>query len=219
MSPYILHQTWKNKDLTPFVNYHKTFYDLKWLEIKIYDDNDIDNYIKKNFKEYYNFFKNLNHKIEKVDFFRYCVLYNEGGIYCDLDVSCINGSYLKKLLDSNKIILGVEKSLFRNLIGQAIMISPPKNKFWLNLIKFINNCYSIHRYPPYNTGPDLVSAFYKIFKNNYQDLYIDDKIYNNIFIHHCTGTWRSNVNNLYKNCLLCKNVPQYCYCYNYNYWN
>ena len=79
-TPLIVHQTWKTKDISSFKNYHKTFYDIKWLTKKIYDDNDIDEYVKNNFSYFYDFFKSMNKMIERVDFFRYCVMYKEGGV-------------------------------------------------------------------------------------------------------------------------------------------
>ena len=76
--PKVIYQTWKNKNL------HKNCIKIKnniqslnpEYEMVLYDDNDIDLFIKTNFTEYvYNCFKQLNVGAAKADFWRYCVLY------------------------------------------------------------------------------------------------------------------------------------------------
>jgi len=53
--------------------------------LKIYSGNDCRNYLINNFPpEYINCFDNLEPYAYKADFFRYCVVYNEGGWYSDL---------------------------------------------------------------------------------------------------------------------------------------
>ena len=218
MTHHILHQTWKTKDITPFLKYHKSFYDIKWLSLKIYDDSDIDNYVKNNFPYFYDFFKSMNRIIEKVDFFRYCVMYKEGGIYCDIDVYCINPDLLYKVVNTNKILLGIEYTLNRYLIGQAIIISPPNNKFWIYLMLYIKNNYSALYYPPYNTGPDILSAFYKMHRTHFTDIIISSIIYSKIFQHIGTGMWRDGVRDLKKLCRICNKNPELCFCYSNLRW-
>jgi len=54
-------------------------------QIEISDDMDIDNYLKQHIKQYdYNLIKD-KHIVEKTDLWRLLKIYNEGGIYVDLD--------------------------------------------------------------------------------------------------------------------------------------
>jgi mannosyltransferase OCH1-like enzyme len=88
MIPKVIYQTWKTKNL-PLTcidvknNIQKLNPEYK---ILLYDDQDIDNFIKSNFDEYtYNSYLQLNIGASKADFWRYCILYKYGGIYLDID--------------------------------------------------------------------------------------------------------------------------------------
>lgn len=52
----------------------------------IYDDNDIDSFIKENYPEYYNSYKKINKRYSaaRADFFRYMIIYQYGGVYFDI---------------------------------------------------------------------------------------------------------------------------------------
>ena len=54
-------------------------------EYKLFTGNEIDKYVLNNFSEYiYNTYCKLKTIEEKVDFWSYLILYNEGGIYLDI---------------------------------------------------------------------------------------------------------------------------------------
>ena len=88
--PAVCHQAWKSKtEFPPLVaeamrltrnnNPHVTF--------KLYDDDDIVHYIHKHFPgRVYHCFRQLStdYMPARVDLFRYCVMYREGGIYLDI---------------------------------------------------------------------------------------------------------------------------------------
>lgn len=217
--PLILHQTWKNNGPTKYDKYVKSWKSIKWLKRKFYDDNDIDNYIKLNFPEYYDFFSNkINKVIEKVDFFRYAVLCKEGGIYADMDTEILNPKLLYSLL-KNKIVLGYENTMGRKLISQAVLISEKNNKFWYYLMNFIKKNYHPSKYPPNNTGPDIVSSFIKIYGNQFILTFCSQIDSGPIITHHKTGVWRSDqLNNTIKVCLLCRKNYSLCNCYKGNWF-
>lgn len=52
---------------------------------QFYNDNRRDEYMKTQTSEIYNLFKKLKHQAHKADIFRYCILYEFGGIYVDAD--------------------------------------------------------------------------------------------------------------------------------------
>jgi len=86
--PKIIYQTWKDKNLSSNLlkirdNIIKLNPDYK---IILYDDKEIDEFIKSNFDEYvYNAYSKLNIGAARADFWRYCILYKFGGIYLDFD--------------------------------------------------------------------------------------------------------------------------------------
>ena len=91
MIPKIIHITWKNDSIfegksflveNGLKNLMKINPD--W-EIDFYNDQDIEDYLKNNLAENdYNLIKNTN-IIEKCDLWRLMILYQEGGLYIDLD--------------------------------------------------------------------------------------------------------------------------------------
>lgn len=86
--PKVIYQTWKTKDLHE--NILKIKSNIQKLnpeyEIILYDDKDIDEFIKTHFDDFvYNCYSQLNIGASKADFWRYCVLYKYGGIYLDMD--------------------------------------------------------------------------------------------------------------------------------------
>jgi len=136
MIPKIIHQTFINQEC---LNECKTLKycqnELKKLHsdftYKFYNDSDdIHYYIKNNFpEEYYVAFSKLPKKIMKIDFFRYFLMYNEGGIYCDLDYL-----FFKKydILDKNCVLMNEWNN--KNYITNCIFASEPKHEFWKQLI-------------------------------------------------------------------------------------
>ena len=212
--PLLLHQTWKNKGPSKYDRYAKSWKSITWLKRKFYTDNDIDNYMKINFPEFYNFFsKQINKVIEKVDFFRYAVLYKEGGIYADMDTEILDPKLLFSLL-KHKIVLGYENTFGRRLISQAVLISEKNNKFWYYLMVFIKKNYHPSKYPPNNTGPDIFSSFIKVYGNNFILTFCGLIDSGPIITHHKGGVWRNTQLQYSKKfCLLCKKEYLQCNCY------
>lgn len=91
--PKIIHQTYFTRKLP--VEIGRVVEKLKntnpEYEYRFYDDNDIINYIERNFsRRFLEAFLSINplYGAAKADFFRYLVVYNEGGIYLDIKSSC-----------------------------------------------------------------------------------------------------------------------------------
>ena len=83
--PFKIHQTFSNHNLPVEIkmvmNHNKRI--CRNFEFLFYDDNQCDNFIKTNFSDtIYDAFKSINdvYGAMKADFFRYCVLYIEGGV-------------------------------------------------------------------------------------------------------------------------------------------
>lgn len=86
--PKVIYQTWKTKDLHP--NCESVRQEIQRLnpeyKMELYDDNDMAAFIQAHFdKVVFECFRMLNVGAAKADFWRYCVLYINGGVYLDMD--------------------------------------------------------------------------------------------------------------------------------------
>jgi mannosyltransferase OCH1-like enzyme len=113
--PKVCHQTWYTREISP--EFQKVMKNNKLknpdIEFKLYTDNDMDMYIKKNFDDLtYTAFKKINPKYGAAlaDFFRYCVLYNEGGIYLDIKSSLTTKLFGNIIKNDDICILDKQRS-------------------------------------------------------------------------------------------------------------
>lgn len=85
----IIHQTYYAKEKLPDA-IKENIEELKRLnptwEYRLYDDKDIEDYIKSNFPSILKLYKKINpmYGAVRADLFRYLVIYNEGGVYLDI---------------------------------------------------------------------------------------------------------------------------------------
>jgi mannosyltransferase OCH1-like enzyme len=153
--PKIIYQTWKTKNL------HEKCVELQQQILKLnpgyqiilYDDNDIDYFIKSTFNEkIYNCYLKLNVGAAKADFWRYCILYKNGGIYLDMD------SDILRPLD--ELIVGHEKCIITRennpgIFNNWILMFEKEHPILFKTI--INCCYNIENKTSNNvcylTGP------------------------------------------------------------------
>lgn len=86
--PRVIYQTWKTKNLpievqnvrAKIIEKNPTY------EMVLYDDNDIEEFIKNNFdSRIFNAYKQLAVGAAKADLWRYLILYKNGGVYLDID--------------------------------------------------------------------------------------------------------------------------------------
>ena len=86
--PKIIHQTYYSKELPTSIqdNVQKLKSTNPSWTHKLYDDNDIDNYIAKRYPSLFPVYKQIDssYGAAKADFFRYLVMYDEGGVYLDI---------------------------------------------------------------------------------------------------------------------------------------
>ena len=91
--PRIIIQVWVQKDGgAPMIPVEQVQYMNKFRELNpsfehmFFNGNDIDQFFKDNYLEYYNTYTRLPFFIQKLDFFRYLAIYHYGGFYFDMDV-------------------------------------------------------------------------------------------------------------------------------------
>lgn len=86
--PKIIHQTYYSKNLPHQIqtNINQLKNENPDWDFRLYDDQDIDDYIQSHFPQLFATYKKINPKYgaAKADFFRYLVMYKDGGIYLDI---------------------------------------------------------------------------------------------------------------------------------------
>mgnify|MGYP003117119502 CR=1 FL=1 len=219
MIPAILHQTWKEKDSGKYKSCVDSWEEyMPNLKRRLYLDDEIDETVKLIVPHFFSLYNEFNYFIEKIDFFRYAVLWKYGGVYADMDLECLMD--INELMDG-KVVLPVENSFGRNMIGQYFMISPPNHPIWMDFMYYIIKNYSPKKYVTYSTGPDAFTAFIKLHKEKYDDIKYLCGLQNGPYVlHRCTGVWRtSEVTKHEKFCNICSSVMSGCNCYRGDWYN
>lgn len=167
--PKIIHQTYKTINLPE----HWKISQLKWKELHpdytymFWTDDDIREYIKTNYPEYLQIHDNYKFNIQRADMIRYFILYDFGGIYCDLDLYPLE-NIEKHLLNYNSDVLLCYSGNFEGHITNSFMISKKGASIWLKVhdtLKEKKPIYAIgkHLTVMYTTGPNMLT---KVIKKN-----------------------------------------------------
>ena len=99
MIPKLIIQTWKNNDIPD--KYRTLLKKLRenneGFNYMFYTDENIKTFVETHYPEYLEIFNQFEYPIQRVDFFRYLVIYTFGGFYFDLDmdVECSLGPLLE----------------------------------------------------------------------------------------------------------------------------
>jgi hypothetical protein len=137
--PKIAHIAWKTKDVihsqsSIITNGLRKLIDLNpdWT-VTIYDDNDVDEYLRNTLnKRDYNLIKDI-HIVEKTDLWRLFKLYNEGGLYMDID-RFYNIPLSSIITDGIKCVL---PTCLDWDFSQDFMLTEPKNPIQAKTIELI----------------------------------------------------------------------------------
>lgn len=142
--PRVIYQSWKTKNLPEVLQ--RNVDEVKRLnphhEYRFYDDDDCRAYILKNFGPSYAFaFDNLAKGAFKCDFWRYCILSKEGGIYLDIDM--VPTVPFDELIESEDEFVSV-KDIYPCMIFQAFLACVAQHEAMVNaaVYSFVNvaNC-------------------------------------------------------------------------------
>jgi mannosyltransferase OCH1-like enzyme len=184
MCSKIIHQIWyQGADQIPsnlkansinIIKYHPDWQYIIW------DDSKIQNYFGANILGVY---YRLEHLHQKVDFIRYCILYELGGVYIDMDVTILKplDEIVDKYQDSEAIISNlnldpVESYLLtshKEFLNNGVICCPrPKSGFMLSLINHISKNYQCKFYDlnksiciNRTTGPRLFTQLFNQYPN------------------------------------------------------
>lgn len=156
--PKIVHVSWKTKNiinnqspviLNGLANLKKINPNYK---LEISDDNDVDTYLKKKLKKW-DYIKIKNKKIvEKIDLWRLLKIYNEGGIYIDIDRYC-NISFDSIIKRETKCILPTHGDID---FSQDLMISCRENPIFKKAIEYnLKGRFLINPRGVFHLGPPV----------------------------------------------------------------
>lgn len=219
--PKIIHQIWlQGEDVIPekflpYIDKIKKFHPT-W-EYMLWDNVSIINLLRKNEIWIETYYK-LRYLHQKVDYARYIILYEYGGIYIDMDVKIVKklDTLFEKYNDYELIVSKVNLNHFESMvycgrkicINNGIIIAKPKNSVLNKIIEYVikhpvyNRSITKFDYISNTTGPIM---FTKIILDNLNDkikilepeyleprvLGVGDITDNTYAIHDHEGSWYS----------------------------
>lgn len=98
-------------------------------EIKVWNDEEIEHFIKDNYPQYLTFCFSFPRHIMVIDFFRLCIMHKLGGIYSDMDVYCYKNFYDD--LQDDLYVVGEQNGALSN----HLMVSEPNNQYWIDCME------------------------------------------------------------------------------------
>lgn len=96
----------------------------------MWDDEAIDRFMEEKFPDHLDFYNSLPFHIVRLDFFRFALLYEEGGIYADMDMYCVRNFYDELYKD----IAFVESPYVKGELENSLMASVPKNRHLMGMM-------------------------------------------------------------------------------------
>ena len=129
-------------------------------QVNTYHDDDLLDVVNRAFPHLTEKVKNFRTLIERTDIARLALMHLYGGIYADMDQFLLSPSTMHSMLRSGQAYLPLEKD---TLIGQSILISPPRHPLWEALALAMVNNYDARCYETMNTGPDAVTNLWNGF--------------------------------------------------------
>jgi mannosyltransferase OCH1-like enzyme len=156
--PKVIHQTFSHANLPYEIKFVMNENKKKCPDcvFKFYTDLDCELFIKNNFKkEVYDAYKKINpiYGAMRADFFRYCVLYKEGGIYLDIKSSLLDDPF-KYIKEDDICILDLKRNnlepwrFYKPTYEQWLLIfqkgHPYLAKMMLQMVHYINIKFEPH---------------------------------------------------------------------------
>jgi mannosyltransferase OCH1-like enzyme len=179
MIPKIIHQTWKTsqvpKKWSPFVDKVKAF-NPDWHYI-LWTDDDNDQFVKKEYPDFYNVFRGFSKGIMRADVIRYLIMYKIGGVYLDLDYEVLHPFDF----GDNTLVLPLNRSVEfgdqQNELGNCFFASAPGHQFWKDVINDLTeNPPIVTDYSQVieATGPRLLTRIYN--SNPYPEAWLPERL-------------------------------------------
>jgi len=216
--PRIVHQLWKDEEIparwldavSSVKRYHKGW------EYRLWTDALIDDYLQTNHPRFYPVFAGMNRHIMRVDVFRYVLMHDIGGLYCDLDYEFVRPYDY----GDAELVLSLEYDEAygddTNQVANYVFASVPKHALWRDIFD------DLQQHPPHAekstdvcsvTGPWYLTGIFMQNRSSYPNVRLtpkpvlsprrvhgrrERKFYVNSGItygfHHGWGSWRDRFN-------------------------
>ncbi len=178
--PKIIHQIWLGSKVPEkFKDWMNSWASIQGWEYKLWTDKEVEKFPMHN-RALYEKAKDYG---EKSDILRYEILYNEGGLYVDVDFESIKPRLLEHLNKSYDFYAGFEpiehrQNISSPLLGNAILAAVPGHPILQKLILEMKDYYKehSHQWAVVCTGPVYLTE--KVIQYNQ----IPDQKYINIFL-------------------------------------
>lgn len=184
----IIHQIWSDKyEPLPsfFLELSQTWKDMhpEW-EYIYWDEKMMDDFIKKEYKEFYDIYKSFPFDMQRWDAIRFLILKKMGGLYIDFDYECLEN--IEPLIANTNCAMALEPEIHcimynvEYFINSAFLYTMPDHSF---LDKIISKIFSAEtlKYDKSNkpmcilntTGPLMLSRLYtNLPKIEMQQIYL-----------------------------------------------
>jgi len=118
----------------------------------IYTDSQIDDYVNSNFdKDIKTAFNSLKHIVPKVDFWRYLIIFENGGVYLDID-SSINKPLDEIIKKENDAIITSESNDYKQFVQWGLIFKKEHPLLEKTIDNVTQNVLE-NKYPNYLTEP------------------------------------------------------------------
>lgn len=173
--PKILHQTWKSCTLPRRQQFWRDECRRKlssdW-SLRLHTDADNRAFIAREFPQYLGMYDSYDAHIKRVDAVRYFYLYRYGGVYMDLDFTCLRP--LEELpLTPGRVALGFQHGTIHTMesVANAFIAAPPRHPFMAMLIRRLNATarvtYKGRVHPMKSTGCAWLTAAVKSWQQQF----------------------------------------------------
>jgi hypothetical protein len=125
--PNVVYQTWKKAELPSFhARGVRRFRELNYdYSFRFFDDNEMNEYMESFYAAHpiLTVFHDIRVPAAKADIWRYCVLFREGGIYCDID-SALSVPFRDILKDDPSELISFEPNRWRDHLELGMYADP-----------------------------------------------------------------------------------------------
>jgi len=170
--PKIVHQLWKNREIPArwkaaseaVRRYHRGW------EYRLWTDAAIDEYMRREHPDFYPVFAGFNRHIMRLDVFRYVLMNDIGGLYCDLDYEFLRPYNY----GDAEVVLSLEYDVAfghdADQIANYVFASVAGHPLWADILA------DVQANPPYSersvevctvTGPALVTRIFFANRERY----------------------------------------------------
>ena len=132
--PKIFYQSW-DSELPSFILKKNLSHIPTDIEYKLFSITEMQNYLEKNWgTKFVELFKSYKKIAHRVDLWRYCILYQKGGIYMDAD--CILLNDIDFMISKYQMVFVTNNRGLKNIFNGFLM-TVPKNPIFKKIIKFM----------------------------------------------------------------------------------